>query len=155
MRVVILVFTLILLMTINAQAELTKKDIEEIRQIIKEELYHVDKRFEQIDKRFEQIDKRFEQIDKRFDQFMNFIWILATIFIGITGVTISLAIWDRRTMIRPFEDKVMAIEKRIDSNEKAIKELDESKLSNLIAALRELAAVDTRLAGVLKRFNLM
>jgi len=148
MRVVILVFTLILLMTINAQAELTKKDIEEIRRIIKEELYHVDKRFEQI-------DKRFEQIDKRFDQFMNFIWILATIFIGITGVTISLAIWDRRTMIRPFEDKVMAIEKRIDSNEKAIKELDESKLSNLIAALRELAAVDTRLAGVLKRFNLM
>jgi hypothetical protein len=32
-------------------------------------------------------------------------WILASVFGGIVAVTIGFAIWDRRTMIRPFEDK--------------------------------------------------
>ena len=66
----------------------------------------INKRFEELredmNKRFEQVDKRFEQIDKRFEQMMSFTWILATIFSAIVAVTIGFAVWDRRTMIRPF-----------------------------------------------------
>lgn len=68
----------------------------------------IDKRFEQVDKRlaelredmnkrFEQVDKRFEQVDKRFEQMMSFVWILATIFGAVIGITIGFALWDRIT----------------------------------------------------------
>jgi len=55
---------------------------------------------------------------------------------------IGFALWDRRTMIRPFEDKVKVIEKRLDANERAIKEINPSKVNNLIEALKDLAKTD-------------
>jgi len=115
----------------------------------------IDKRFEQIDKRFEQLDKRFEQIDKRFEQFgkqidqlFNFLWIFAVIFTSITVTTIGFAIWDRRSMIRPFEVKTKEIEERM-------KDLDEKKIKSLIESMRELAKVDSKVAEALKKFNLL
>ena len=84
-----------LLITLRVKVEEIDKRFEQI-----------DKRFEQLEKRFEQIDKRFEQIDKRFDQMMTFLWMIVGIFTAITASTIGFAIWDRRSMIRPFESKV-------------------------------------------------
>ncbi|MCS7198993.1 MAG: hypothetical protein N2327_06590 [Caldimicrobium sp.] len=107
----------------------------------------IDKRFEQIDKRFEQIDKRFEQIDKRFEQMMTFMWMLVVIFTGITAATIGFAIWDRRTMIRPFEIKTKLIEDEISR--------ERERLNLVIEALRNLAKTDEKVAEILKRFNLM
>jgi len=96
---------------------------------------------EEIDKRFEQIDKRFEQIDKRFEQMMTFLWMLVGIFTAITASTIGFAIWDRRSMIRPFESKV--------------KELEEGKIDKVISSLRTLAETDTKVAEILRRHNLL
>ena len=115
---------------------------------IKEFKEAVDKRFEQVDKRFEQVDKRFEQIDKRFEQMIAFMWMLVVIFVGVTGSTIGFAIWDRRTMIRPFEVKTKEIEEKI-------KEMDEERLTKLIHSLREIAKVDSKVAEALKKFNLL
>lgn len=42
-------------------------------------------------------------MDKRFEQMMTFLWMLVALFGGITSATIGFAIWDRRTMVRPFE----------------------------------------------------
>jgi len=108
---------------------------------VETKIEEIDKRFEQIDKRFEQIDKRFEQIDKRFDQLFTFLWIITGIFTALTISTIGFAIWDRRSMIRPFEEKV--------------KELEEKKIGKVIAVLQELARGDVRLAEALKKFNLL
>lgn len=83
--------------------------LEEIENRIEQRFEEIDKRFEQVDNRFEQVDKRFEELrmdmNKRFDQIITLMWILASVFGGIVAVTIGFAIWDRRTMIRPFEDK--------------------------------------------------
>ena len=65
----------------------------------------------EIDQRFESIDKRFESMDSRFDQLINIMIAVICAFVGIVAVTIGFAIRDRRTMIRPFETKVNAIEK--------------------------------------------
>ena len=119
----------------------------------------VDKRFEQIDKRimdlrqdmnsrFQQIDKRFELFDKRFEQTITFMWMLVVIFVGMTGATISFALWDRRTMIRPFEVKTKEIEEKIT-------EMDVGKLANLISSLREIAKADMNVAKALRKFNLL
>ena len=45
-----------------------EEELKTQRELIREIIGNMDKRFEQTDKRFEQIDKRFEQTDKRFEQ---------------------------------------------------------------------------------------
>ncbi|MFN3739059.1 MAG: hypothetical protein ACK4TF_00095 [Thermodesulfovibrionales bacterium] len=107
----------------------------------------IDKRFEQIDKRFEQIDKRFEQIDKRFDDMFTFMWILAGIFSAIVSATIGFALWDRRTMIRPFERKVKEIEDELVNNKE--------KLHSLLEAFINLAQKDEKVAEILKELKLL
>ncbi len=80
----------------------------------------MNKRFEQVDKRFEQVDKRFEQVDKRFEQMLGFMGILATIFTTMTLGTIGFAVWDRRSLVKPFEYKVKEIEDKIELKSKDI-----------------------------------
>ena len=96
---------------------------------------------ESVEKRFEQIDKRFEQVGKQIDQLFNFLWIFAVIFTSITASTIGFAVWDRRSMIRPFESKV--------------RELEEGKIDKVISSLRTLAETDAKVAEVLRRYNLL
>ncbi|HLP62499.1 MAG TPA: hypothetical protein VK186_26910 [Candidatus Deferrimicrobium sp.] len=111
---------LILTPDLRGQTGFTQQDRETLIEL-KATVREIDKRFEQMDKRFEQIDKRiselredmnkrFEQVDKRFEQMMNFVWILAALFGGMLAVTISFALWDRRTMILPFEKKVALLD---------------------------------------------
>ncbi len=134
----------------------TQKDRELLIEL-KTKITEIDKRFEQIDKRFtelredmnkrfEQVDKRFEQVDKRFEQMMSFIWILSAIFAAMTVGTIGFAIWDRRTMIRPFETKVTEIDKKIEDNRKDYK--------NLISFLKEYSSKNKKFSDIIQRFNL-
>lgn len=149
-RYLIITLTFILInIGLNVSAKEIPFTIEDRDRIIRIEtrLFEIDKRFEQIDKRFEQIDKRFEQIDKRFDQMMNFLWMLTVIFVGVTGVTISFALWDRRTMIRPFEAKVKTIDEAISQ--------DKEKINLILETLRNLAKTDEKLAEILKSLNLL
>ncbi|MEW6687078.1 MAG: hypothetical protein AB1393_12895 [Candidatus Edwardsbacteria bacterium] len=101
-----------------------------------------------VDKRFEQVDKRFEQVDKRFEQMMTFMWMLVAIFVGVTGATIGFAIWDRRSMLKPFEVKTKEIEEKI-------REMKEGMLTNLVYSLREMAKEDARIQDALRKFNLL
>ncbi len=119
----------------------------EFKNYVDKRFEQIDKRFEQVDKRLEQVDKRFEQVDKRFEQIIIFMWMLVTIFVGITGATIGFAIWDRRSMIRPFETKVREIESDLG--------LERGKVENLILSLRELAKTNKDVSDILKRFNLL
>ncbi len=68
-------------------------------------------------------------------------------FVLLFGGTIWFALWDRRSMIRPFEDKVKVIEDEIAKNR--------SKLHSLIESLRSLSNTDQNIAEVLKKFNLL
>jgi TolA-binding protein len=132
-----------LLIELKATVSQMEKRITELRE-------DMNKRFEQVDKRFEQVDKRFEQADSRSNQMMSFIWILATIFGCMTAATIGFAIWDRRTMIRPFEEKVKGLEKTININNINAK----PDYNNIVAVLKEYAAKNKQFAGILQRYNL-
>ena len=118
----------------------------------------IDKRFEQVDKRidelrqdmnkrFEQVDKRFEQVDKRFESLQNLMMAIVGAFAAIVAVTIGFAIWDRRTMVRPFEDKVKKIENDIVS--------DRKRLESLFEVLRNYAEKHPDLADILKQFSIL
>ena len=111
----------------------------------------IDKRFEQVDKRFEQVDIRLSELrqdmNNRFEQIMNTIWILAALFTAIVVGTISFALWDRRTMIRPFESKVAKLEEKIENNKQTNQKLH--------TALKDFAATHKRFAEILHRLNLL
>jgi hypothetical protein len=96
----------------------------------------------------EAVDKRFEAMDKRIDQLFAFLWIITGIFTSITIATISFAVWDRRTMVRPFEAKVKETELRIE-------EIDKGKIEKLILSLREIAKTDKKIEEILKKVNLL
>lgn len=68
-------------------------------------------------------------------------------FAAIVTVTIGFALWDRRTMIRPFESKVKAIEEEIAQSRQ--------RFHALLEALRALSLHDRRVADVLKQFDLL
>jgi len=140
---ILVIVGLTTMLNINAGAKEVPYTLEDRDRLIRVEarLYEIDKRFEQIDKRFEQMDKRFEQIDKRFDDMFTYLWILAGIFTTLTGSTIGFAIWDRRTMIRPFEFR--------------IKELEQGKIDRLISSLRDIAQIDKNVADILRKHNLL
>ena len=89
-----------------------------------------------------------DSVDKRFEQLFPFLWIISGIFTALTVFTIGFAIWDRRTMIRPFEAKTKELEEKIE-------EMDEKGLKSLINSLREIAKADSRVAEALKKFNLL
>jgi len=94
-----------------------------------------------------EMDKRFESMDKRFDQMINIFIAIVASFSAIVAVTIGFAIWDRRTMIRPFEVKVKKIEEDILKNSENI--------HSLLESLRALSKNNKEIAQVLKRFNLL
>ena len=117
----------------------------------------IDQRFESLDQRFESIDHRFESIDQRFDQLTNLLIAIISAFAGIVAVTIGFAIWDRRTMIRPFETKVRALENRIeDVADRCSKgSPDNDRLNSLIGVMRKYASSNKEVADVMRSFNLL
>ena len=127
----------------------TETKLEELEKRMVEGFEQVDKRFEQVDKRFEQIDKRFEQIDKRFEDNFTYMGYLITLFGGMFAAIVAFALWDRRTMIRPFERKVSEIENEI------LKLKKDKNSGKMLAALRDLAKTDLKLAEILKSHNLL
>ncbi|OHB99463.1 MAG: hypothetical protein A3G70_08015 [Planctomycetes bacterium RIFCSPLOWO2_12_FULL_39_13] len=94
-----------------------------------------------------EMDKRFEAIDKQFSRLVHIFLGILGAFVTMFGGTIWFALWDRRTMIKPFEDRVRNIEGDIAENR--------SKLHSFIDAFRTLSKTDEKVAEVLKRFNLL
>ena len=98
-------------------------------------------------KQFDRVDTQFDRIDKQFDRLVHIMLGIFGAFAALCGGTIWFALWDRRTMIRPFEDKVKKIEDDIAGNR--------TKLHTLIEAFRSLSKTDEKVAGILKKFNLL
>jgi hypothetical protein len=115
-------------------------------------------RFEQVDKRFEQVDKRFEQFDKRLElQHQLILGILAT-FTALSIALIGLMLWDRKTAAKPFEQKFLTIEKKVNEikevSPRAIQK-EKIKINQVITVLRKMAENDKQLAEILKSINLL
>ena len=121
---------------------------------LKEFKESVDKRFEQIDKRFEQVDKRFEQVDRRFEQVDRQIervesvlmWGFGLLFTSMMGM-VGFVLWDRRTAVAP-------VARVLREKEEDIEELRKRERA-IIDAMRDYAAGDQRLAGILKARGLL
>jgi len=121
----------------------------------------MDQRFEAVDQRFEafqqQIDQRFESVDQRFesvDEQLDKIWTLMLVMIaGIFGL-IGYIVWDRKTALRPVEQRLIALESEF-RRDLEIQHEEGSRLTRLVKVLREIAKTDEKLANVLRNFSLL
>jgi len=102
---------------------------------------------EDMNKQFDRVDTQFDRIDKQFDRLVNIMLGIFGAFAAMCGGTIWFALWDRRTMIRPFEDKVKTLEDNISENR--------VRLHTLIEAFKFLSKTDEKVANILKKFNLL
>ena len=73
-------------------------------------------------------------------------WLLLGTFTALVIATISFALWDRRTMLRPVEGRVTSLEEEMAGNR--------PRTAALLDFLRTLSQRDPELAAVLKTFNL-
>ena len=113
-----------------------------------------DKRFEDINKRFEDINKRFDDMNARIDQIVKMMGWMIALFGGIVASTIGFALWDRRTMIRPFETKIKTLEDSVSATSSKLT-TNQENTGKLIAVLRELAKTDNKIKELLKTHNLL
>ena len=107
-------------------------------------------RFDQVDKRFEQVDKRFEQVNQRFEDNLSYIGYMIGLFGSMFALTLVFALWDRRTMIKPFETKV----NEIDAELLKLKNNKNTQLK-IVSVLRDLSKTDPKLADILKSHKLL
>jgi Skp family chaperone for outer membrane proteins len=68
-------------------------------------------------------------------------------FAMIVVFTIGFALWDRKTMTRPLENRLKVVEEEIAQNR--------PRLHSLVEALRALSKQDSKVAEVLKQFDLL
>ncbi len=86
------------------------------------------------------VDARFEEVNRKIDMLFNFLWIITGVFTTITVATIGFAIWDRRTTLKPFEDKI----RKLEDKDKAFLE-----------ALKSLAEEDKKVYEILRKYNML
>ena len=104
-------------------------------------------KIEEMGKRFDQIDRHFDQIDKRFEMMEGKYQWQFGLLLGAMFLLFGFILWDRRTFLKPFQIKMEEVETSLQ-NEK-------TKTEKLLATFRELAKEDTKVAQVLKQFNLL
>ena len=168
MKKLTVIFLFLLAPTWIASAELTKGEIKEIQQIIRQEFQHVDKRFDDmlksVDKRFDDMNNRFNDMNNRIDDMNNrindriddvnnrigdvnnriddmsnlMLWGFGVLFAGMFAL-VGFVIWDRRTALSPAIKKNKELEERQERMEKALKEF---------------AIEEPRLADILKQRGL-
>jgi PAS domain-containing protein len=110
----------------------------------------IDERFDAVNQRFESIDQRFESIDQQFDRLWG---LMLVIIAGIFGL-IGFIVWDRRTVLRPVEQRLDRLEAYLE-HDLEVKHADGSRMTRLIKVLREMAREDEQLASVLRSFSLL
>ena len=88
-----------------------------------------------------------QDMQAQFDRLYQLMLGLLGAFTALVVATIGFALWDRRTMVRPFEDKVKVIEAELGKNRE--------RLHSLLEALRSLGQNNKQVADVLRQFQLL
>ncbi len=86
-------------------------------------------------------------MNAQFDRLAQLMLGVVGAFAAIVAATLGFALWDRRTMVRPFESRVQAVEEELTRNRE--------HLHSLLEALRSLGHQDEKVAAVLRQFRLL
>ena len=102
----------------------------------------------------EALNTRLDDFGKMLDSSNNTMLVLFGSIITLIVALFGYIAWDRRTMVKPLFERVERIEQDV-AQDLDLSNIDGSKVSRLINAMRELARTDEQLATVLRSFSLL
>ena len=88
-----------------------------------------------------------QDMNARFAELNQLMLGMLGAFAALVAATIGFALWDRRTMVRPFESRAKAVEDELAHNQE--------NLHSLLEAFRSLGQSDEKVAAVLRQFRLL
>ncbi len=107
-----------------------------------------------INRRFDDVNQRIDDVNQRIDGLQNIILVLFGAIITLIIALFGYIAWDRRTALRPLQDRIERIEQDI-YRDLELQNEDGSRLTRLVKALREMAKTDEKIADVLRMFSLL
>ena len=144
---------------INAQAvevspRISDREIIESLAILKQGQIALNKRFDDVNQRFEDINQRFEDVNSRIDGLQNTMLSLFGAIIALIIALFGYIAWDRRTALRPLQERLELIERELH-RDLDLQNEEGSLLTRLVKALREMAKTDKKIEEILKSYSLM
>ena len=125
--------------------------INDVSNRLNQRIDDVNKRIDDLDKKLTQrIDDTNQRISDLYDITLTMFAILA----ALMGALFGYIIWDRRTMMKPVQERLERLEKDIE-RDLELRNEHGSIPARLLNVLRELAKTDAKLAAVLRSFSLL
>jgi hypothetical protein len=101
-------------------------EINEFKTEMRSQIQALNQRINDLDKRIDDLDKK---LNKRMDDLITYLWIFMGFITILIGFIIGFGLWDRRTYLKPVEEKkadkelVMKLERKIENLEDENKKL--------------------------------
>jgi cell division protein FtsB len=101
-------------------------EIKELKTEMRAQIQALNQRINDLDKRIDDLDKK---LNKRMDDLITYLWIFMGFITILIGFIIGFGLWDRRTYLKPVEEKkadkelVMKLEQKIENLEDENKRL--------------------------------
>ena len=129
----------------------TNQRIDDLDKKLSQRINDLDRKLSQrIDDTNRRIDDTNQRISDLYDINLTMFAILAALITGLFGYII----WDRRTMMKPVQERLERLEKDIE-RDLELRNEHGSIPARLLNVLRELAKTDAKLAAVLRSFSLL
>nr|VFJ54433.1 MAG: hypothetical protein BECKDK2373B_GA0170837_104631 [Candidatus Kentron sp. DK] len=97
---------------------------------------------------------RLEEGQKAMQRQMDAQWNLTLVLIATIFGLIGFVVWDRKTALRPLEERLGRIENDLE-HDLNLKSSEGSRFTRLIEALRDVSSQNPRLADALQRHSLL
>ncbi len=88
-----------------------------------------------------------EEMNSRFEEHFRLMLGVLAAFVALVALNLGIVMWDRRSAVRPLEDKVTGMAEELAEQH--------SRISALLEAVRTLGQQHPTVAAVLRRFNLL
>ena len=116
-------------LTLLLLSQITREEFLDFRRQTEIQLARIDERFNKIETEIQALNQRIDDLDKklnkRIDDLITYLWI----FMGFITILIGFGLWDRRTYLKPVEEKkadkelVIKLEQKIENLEDENKRL--------------------------------
>ncbi len=139
---------------VEVAPRISDREIIESLAVLKHGQVDINRRFEDVNRRFEDVNRRFDNLNHRIDGLRNTILVLFGAIITLIVALFGYIAWDRRTALRPLQDRLELLERDL-YRDLELQHEEGSRLTRLIKALRQMAKTDEKIAEVLRSFHLL
>ena len=130
----------------------------QLNQRINDVSNRLNQRIDDVNKRIDDLDKkltrRIDDTNQRISDLYDITLTMFAILAALMGALFGYIIWDRRTMMKPVQERLERLEKDIE-RDLELRNEHGSIPARLLNVLRELAKTDAKLAAVLRSFSLL